>query len=135
MKQSIWMAFCLLTLFATASAQQSRLRIAVIDAHIDKAEMAALKKGAGNWKDLSFKLLAPADLLKAGVLQQFTHVWYHRTDTGAFDRTEKMIGTPIKQFVRNGGNLFLSMEAMPLLNEWGIEQAPIGLRCDTLTDE
>lgn len=129
------MAFCLWVILLPARAQQVPLRIALIDTHIDAAELSAIKNGCAHWKDAELSLVSPADMQKPNALQRFTHCWYHRTDTTAFDAAEKKMGNTIKQFVQRGGNLFLSMEAVPLLNEWRIEPAPIMLRRDTLRDE
>lgn len=129
------MACCLLGIIMQAQAQQRPLRIALVDTHIGAAEINAIKKGWVNRKDLVFSLISPANLQKPNALRGFTHLWYHRTDTGAFDASEKKMGEIIKQFVSNGGNLFLSMEAVPLLNEWGIETATIGFQQDTIKDK
>jgi len=133
MKLKIWIACCLLLISAAAGAQQRPLRVALINAHISAEEINAIKKGWGNGKDLTLELVSLPDL--AASLHGFTHVWYHRTDTTAFDAAEKKAGDAIKRFVSNGGNLFLSMEAVPLLNEWNIEPATLQLSRDTLVDE
>jgi glycogen debranching enzyme len=135
MKGKIWIACCLALVMAPAKAQHNQLRIAIIDSHTDALEMAAIKKGFENWKGAAIKLVSPAALHQPKALLDFTHIWYHRTDTAAFDAAEKTMGEAIRQFVRNGGNLFLSMEAVPLLNEWNIEPATIDFGQDTLRDE
>jgi glycogen debranching enzyme len=135
MKWKIWIAFCLLVLLLPSIAQNQQIKVAVIDEHIDPAEKDALQKGWGSLKNFNFNWLSFADLQRSNALSGFTHLWYHRTDTAAFDNTEKKSGETIRQFVQKGGNLFLSMEAVPLLNEWKIEPATIQSGQDTLKDE
>ena len=63
-----------------------------------------------------------------------THLWIHRLDTDrAPFKSQKTIDA-IKKFVKNGGNLVLSMEAVNLLNDWGIEKNLLETKVDTITD-
>ena len=133
MNSKIWMACCMILIVVTAIAQQRPIRIGLIDAHLDANEKAAIIKGWQDVKDGQLKLVSLADLPSS--INSFTHIWYHRTDTIPLDATEKKIGNTIKQFVNNGGNLFLSMESLPLLNEWNIEPEKFQLAQDTLKDE
>ncbi len=68
-------------------------------------------------------------------LERFKHLWYHRTDTVSFDNKEINMRAALVEFVKGGGNLFLSMESVPLLNRWGIESNSIQLEQDTVKDE
>ncbi len=52
-------------------------------------------------------------------------IWYHRPDTAAITATEIHAGDKIKTYVSGGGALILSMDAVKLLNTWGIEPAAI----------
>ncbi len=126
---------CLVVLIGLSTAAQRPSRIGLIDAHIDRAEMTAIREGIRNMKGASLRTLTPTMIQSSQVLRGITHLWYHRTDTAAFDKDEKMMGEAIKRYVREGGNLFLSMEAAALLNEWGIETSKFELRRDTLHDE
>ncbi|RYZ50922.1 MAG: hypothetical protein EOP49_12910, partial [Sphingobacteriales bacterium] len=112
------------------AAQQRPIKIALLNTHISAEELNAIRAG---WKQMGegeLKTVSFADL--ASSTSGFTHVWYHRTDTAAIDAEEKKAGELFRRFVNNGGNLFLSMEAMPLLNEWNIEPAKIQFAQDTL---
>ncbi len=133
MKLLIWMACYILLVNVTGISQQPPIRIALIDAHLDASEKAAIVKGWKSQKLGQLKLVSLAELTSA--INGFTHVWYHRTDTSALDAAEKKVGETIKRFVSNGGNLFLSMESVPLLNEWNIEHEKLQFAQDTLKDE
>jgi hypothetical protein len=111
------------------------IRIALVSNHIDKEELFAITKLLSAQRDWSITLVSLAKIKKENSLNGFTHLWYHRTDTTVFDGEEFAVGLPIKEFVRKGGNLFLSMESVPLLNHWGIEQNTFQFRQDTLVDE
>ncbi|MDD4655285.1 MAG: hypothetical protein PHT08_07770, partial [Bacteroidales bacterium] len=52
-------------------------------------------------------------------------VWYHRPDTADITVNEINAGEKIKKYVSEGGALILSMDAVKLLNTWGIEPAEI----------
>ena len=57
-------------------------------------------------------------------LKCYDVLWYHRDDTSAF--TEAEIKAPaIKKYVSGGGRLILSMDAVRLVNEWGVEPQKI----------
>lgn len=133
MKLKLWAIYCMLLINIAAIAQQRPLRIALINEHIGAGELSAIRKGWGTGKDEKLEVVSLAEL--ASSISKFTHVWYHRTDTIAFDTAEKKAGKTIRHFVSKGGHLFLSMEAMPLLNEWNIEPAKIQFAQDTLEDE
>ena len=108
---------CLVVLISISAEAQRPSRIGLIDAHIDRAEMTAIREGFVNLKGASLRMLTPTMMQSPPALRGITHLWYHRTDTAAFDKDEKMMGETIKRYVREGGNLFLSMEAAALLNE------------------
>ena len=86
-------------------------------------------------KLFTIKLVSLKELKKSTALDQFNQLWYHRTDTSDLTMPEKALGASIKKFVKGGGNVFLSMEAVPLLNDWGIEPNTIQLQRDTIVDE
>jgi glycogen debranching enzyme len=133
MKLRIWISWCILLINLAASGQQPSLRVALVDGHISREELSAIKSGWGKTRNEQLSVVKLSKLPAS--LHQLTHVWYHRTDTTAFDSVEKTIGESIKAFVKSGGTLFLSMESVPLLNEWGIEPVRVQLLTDTLKDE
>ena len=72
-----------------------------------------------------------ATLVK-GQLDNFnlSHIWIHQL----FDNYEiyksTSVGDKLKKFVINGGNLILSMDAVRLLNDWGIEKNPFEIKLE-----
>jgi hypothetical protein len=110
------------------------IRIALVTNHINTGELHAVKKWLDAKKDWSYQLIDLKNIAAGKSIRPFTHIWYHRTDTAAFDQYELAAGAAIKKFVSAGGNLFLSMESVPLLNSWGIEKTPFQIKTDTLAD-
>lgn len=132
--------FVSLVVSLTAAAGQmttatDKIHIAVVNSHVGGAEFSAMLKilrGNRNW---SFDIVDLDRIGLADGLKKFTHLWYHRTDTTAFEQKEINAGPAIKQFVEEGGNLFLSMESVALLNAWGIEPAKFGMKKAVLRDD
>jgi hypothetical protein len=115
----------LLTFFYISPAYcQSKIHIGVIHDHIAKAELTAIEKVLKN-KHLNYEIIVSHKQDGFENVKRFTHIWYHRTDTVDFDKKEISLGTRLIQYVKNGGNIFLSMESVPLLNKWHIESNPI----------
>ncbi len=84
-------------------------------------EYDALAALSGEVADV--RMIRPGD---AGALRGCDAVWYHRLDTSAFSRSElEAWDCAFREYVENGGRLILSMEAVRLLNEWGIEPEKI----------
>lgn len=61
-------------------------------------------------------------------------VVYHRLDSSAFSREELNLKERILEYVREGGRLYLSMDAVRLLNDWGIESAPLSVEYQEAVD-
>ncbi len=113
---------------------QSRINIGLINYHINKEELAGIEKVLKN-KHLNYEVILPGIDNSFTYLKRFTHLWYHRTDTVSFDNKEINLRAALIEFVKSGGNLFLSMESVPLLNKWGIESKTIQVEQDTVKDE
>jgi len=101
--------------------QAQPIRIAIVKDHCAPAELSAMIQMLGKNKQFSIQQVSLSDLKKRSALHHFNQVWYHRTDTADLTVFEKALGASIKAFVKSGGSVFLSMEAVPLLNDWGIE--------------
>ncbi|KIC96244.1 amylo-alpha-1,6-glucosidase [Flavihumibacter solisilvae] len=118
---------------AADSFSQLSVNIAVIKNHTDNDELSAISRLLE--KDHGFKVnLLSLEELNGRNLAAFSHIWYHRTDTTAFDATEKEAGKKLGAYAEAGGKIFLSMEAMPLLNNWGWEPGAITMQRDTVKD-
>lgn len=61
-------------------------------------------------------------------------IWWVK-DSEGITNEERMAGKELRQFVDAGGHLILSMSAVQLLNEWGIEKNKFEVREDTVRDE
>ncbi|MBS1606153.1 MAG: hypothetical protein JST42_26080 [Bacteroidetes bacterium] len=108
--------------------------IGVFGDHIATAELAAVREvlTARGWRA---EVLHWDHLPPAGELRRYTALWYHRTDTARLGEDETGRGEWIRSYVRGGGRLLVTMEAVPLLNAWGIESGVYELQKDTVRDE
>lgn len=115
-----------------AFSQQKK--VTVVAEKISAAELDGIKRTLRlqGFATEEVVLSALSSKLAAGSIQQ---LWYHRTDTMPFTSVEKALSEPVRKFVANGGKLFLSMEAFPLLHLWGFEKYAPELRVDTIKDE
>lgn len=115
--------FAVLLTALLCSCTGRRIVVGVLDCGLDGqgTEYAALKGLAGDVA--SIRYVSPED---ADMLEGCDVLWYHRLDTSAFTRQESEAwDRSIRKYVEDGGKLILSMEAVSLLNEWGIEPAEI----------
>ncbi|HJW18371.1 MAG TPA: hypothetical protein VJ499_14670, partial [Flavisolibacter sp.] len=115
--------------------QAQAIHIGIVKDHCDPAELSVMTRMLKKNKLFTIKLVSLKDLTKGAALHQFNQLWYHRTDTSDLTMPEKALSASIKKFVKAGGDVFLSMEAVPLLNGWGIEPNTIQLQRDTIVDE
>ncbi len=82
--------------------------------------------------DVTYKLTPLTHLTS---LKEFDVVWYHCSDSTAIRENEKALGKQFIDYVSNGGQLILSMDAVRLLNEWSIEPATIQIHHYAAVDE
>ena len=100
--------------------------------HADQTETDAMVELlAANGSEVS---VFPMSDLKSSDLEGFKTVIYHRPDTSAIDEQELAAKEILLPFVQEGGNLMLSMDAVRLLNEWGIEPQPIEVKYESGVD-
>lgn len=114
-------------------AQQ--IRVGIISDHLAPGELKEMKAMLSKDKSITFSETTFSELSARKKRNSFTHIWYHRTDTLPFDKAEKDAGKWVRDYVSKGGNVFLSMESVPLLNTWKIEAQPFQLGRDTIRDE
>ena len=126
---------CAILILTVSGQSGPSFHIAIIKDHISKGELSAIENLMKSEKDWAYSLIEIKKISNKKSLKNFTHIWYHRTDTTPFDKDETFAGRAIKKYVHSGGNLFLSMESVPLLNQWEIEKTPYQLRQDTLIDQ
>lgn len=65
---------------------------------------------------------------------QFDVIWYHREDSSDISSEEKGIASAIKEYVTAGGNLWLTLDGVRLLNSWEIEPQEITSANRTIED-
>ena len=118
-----------------AQSNSKAIKIAIIADHVNSNELHAMERSLDASKSLPYAVIALKDIRNEKALKGFSHLWYHRTDTTALTAEEIKAGKWIKKFVAKGGNVFLSMESVPLLNAWKIEQAKIDMQRASLVDE
>ncbi|WP_083488721.1 GH116 family glycosyl hydrolase [Pedobacter borealis] len=68
-------------------------------------------------------------------LKKYQVVWYHRPDTLEVTPSEIKLEGSIKSYLNQGGKLLLTLDAVKLLNTWGIEKSPIEIRHRSAVDE
>ena len=68
-------------------------------------------------------------------LKKFQIVWYHRTDTLDVSPSELKLAKTVKSYLNQGGKVMLTLDAVKLLNAWGIEKSPIEVKHRRAFDE
>lgn len=128
-------AFISLITFLNISAQVKIGFLNINDAIEKNAEVKAAYNFLKNQKDFSIEQINYDDVinsrprLPAGrfSIQQFSILWYHRPDSTNLLKQElnpEFIAT-LKNFISKGGKLFLTLDAVKLINELGLETQPI----------
>lgn len=62
-------------------------------------------------------------------------LWWHRTDTSAITKAEIEAGETVCRWLSKGGKAILSMEAVRLAHEWGLEPGQVDCRYEEATDD
>src|SRR5574340_30476 len=105
------------------NAQKSvPIRAGLLQEGISFQEFTAVANYLEKQKELSPIFMTPADITEDYLrLHHITHIWWLK-DSGSITAIEREPGPELQHFVKGGGHLLLSMEAVRLLNEWGIEK-------------
>ena len=111
--------------FCSCSAPNSNVLV-ISSPFTSEVEIDSLVSMAGN-SGCNVSVVALDDLT-AESLDGIRTVVYHRMDTVAIADAEKTAKEVILPFVQNGGNLLLTMDAVRLMNEWGLEPQPIEVK-------
>lgn len=127
----IFLALALASAFSSAQSNRP-ISIGLITTGTETGEAAAAHRFLQQQQDFRSRTLSYEDL-RGGT--GVTHIWIHRISEKPATRQEVAAGTALKDFVRNGGNLILSMDAVRLLNDWGIEKNRFSVRTDSVKDE
>lgn len=138
MKKNLSVYICLLFLLPYAlfaqNKKDAKIRIALVGEFMPKQELekiASLLKTFGN---TTYSIVSIKDLNKSN-LKNFTHIWFHKIAINEPTKSEINCEKAIVEFVKNGGNLFLSREAVLLLNTWKIEKQKLQVETDTVSDD
>lgn len=124
----------IIILFLCNPVDAQKISVGLVRENISQQEFAAIRKMFENSGRILLKEISLNDIANNS-FNNIKALWLHRTDTTDLTQQEIGLSKNIKNFVSNGGNLFLSMEAFPLLNVWEIESVATGLQVDTVIDE
>src|SRR3954469_2158425 len=69
-------------------AEAQPISIALVQDHCDPSEMKAMIQTLKTDPSFSYQTVTLQFLNNTSALKHFTHIWYHRTDTTAFDQNE-----------------------------------------------
>lgn len=136
----IWYVQLLLLCMVSANAQQNakakNSKIGFISAGLPAYELSAVRSFLKDQKDAEVSVLNYTELLNGKYKPlNLTHLWIHRLSASVAAKEEIAAGKELRKFVENGGHLILSMEAVRLLNNWGIEKKSFEVKTDSVIDE
>jgi glycogen debranching enzyme len=140
MKRSFFFLLLLLlssaAVFPQSTTPSGRIKIAVLSPDLPAEESRALNTFLQEQKDFKTVKLNYGQLSKESFKRLgLTHIWIHKLSPAGNSKQEIAAGNSLKEFVKNGGNLIVSMDAVLLLNHWGIEKNPFEVKTDSVKDE
>ncbi|MGI8598198.1 MAG: amylo-alpha-1,6-glucosidase [Chitinophagaceae bacterium] len=110
-------------------------KIGFISVDLPAEESSSVNAFLDDQKDFSILKLEYETLIKGSPKDLgLNHIWIHKLSPIVNSKQAIEAGSAIKTFVKNGGNLILSMEAVGLLNDWGIEKNPFEVKTDSVKD-
>ncbi|MCX6150917.1 MAG: GH116 family glycosyl hydrolase [Ignavibacteriales bacterium] len=119
--------FLLIFLVLTAAAQTKIVRTAFLSVQEEKLltpELKAAYDFLKSNKEFQTKLITFTQLKNnPSLLKNLDVVWYHKSDTLGFskDETDAKVIESLKNYITNGGNLFLTMEAFNYVVNMNLE--------------
>jgi len=121
---------------AQKKAGQINFKIGLLAEGVPADEQAAVLSFLQNQKDFD-PLQVKYEQIQNKSFQKLklTHLWIHKRSTARPTQQEIAAGKKLKSFVAQGGTLILSMEAVRLLNDWGIEKNTFEVKTDSVIDE
>ena len=124
MKQNLILCICLLCVLPLAllaqTKPQTQIKIALVGELMSTQEVGKIETLLKTFPNTTYNIISLKEINQTK-LKNFTHLWIHKTNINTPSADEINAGNSIKEFVKNGGNLFLSREAVTLLNTWQIE--------------
>jgi glycogen debranching enzyme len=138
MKKYFTISIFLLLLLPIALLAQTKLqppiKIALVGDLMPQTELGKIETLLKTFPNTTYSIVSIKDLDQVK-LKNFTHLWIHKTIVNTPSQDEINSGKTITEFVKNGGNLFLSREAVTLLNTWQIETQLLQVETDTVRDD
>src|ERR1035437_2277381 len=117
---SIFLLLLLPIALLAQTKPQTQIKIALVGDLMPQTELGKIKTLLKTFPNTTYSVVSLKDLDQAK-LKNFTHLWIHKTILNTPSQDEINSGKAITEFVKSGGNLFLSREAVTLLNTWQIE--------------
>lgn len=133
--KSVFWISCLAQLMGCGSPGTSKASIALILGGSPATEEAAWLSFADAHLAKPFDTLHWSDLAAAQTdLSGYELLWIHQT---APDLPEASAAAKqnLRSWLESGGRMLLDMEAVHLLNRWGLEPEPLQTQTDTIVDE
>src|SRR5665213_3816787 len=104
------------------------IRIGLITEGLSPREATSVEEYLQRQKALPSIFISPENITDSYLKRnQITHIWWLK-DSETIPGNEQKVGKVLKHFVEGGGHLVLSMEAVRLLNTWGIEKNTFDIR-------
>ncbi len=129
----------LLISFVSGYSQERKLpgyQLGFISVDLPVDESSSVNAFLNDQKDISVVNLNYESLIdKSFKNLRVTHIWIHNLSPITNSKQVIEAGNAIKAFVKDGGNLILSMDAVGLLNAWGIEKNILETKIDSVKDE
>lgn len=92
-------------------------------AYTDHIELDSLERILNEGGNRVFRVTL--DKLDKAILRKADAVYYHRPDSAALGSDEQQARLLLLPYVKQGGRLLLTMEAVRLLNQWSVEPTPV----------
>lgn len=135
MKYLLFIFFVIVSNVSVCSAQENNIRIGWIKEGLSAKEANAIEKFLRE-EELDYLVCSPNELTNDFLQRNhITNIWWEKNIPKKATSEEIRLGKVIKNFVSSGGHLVLSMDAVLLLNDWGIEKNKFDIRIDSVRDE
>ena len=122
-------------IFSQCSSLDSKINIGIIIINENGTERAAVQSffaDKASKYDVAYLNIETFDAVS---LNQFDLLWIHRPDSSEIQIQEKRLRDKVTKYVSDGGKLFLSLDAVRLLNTWDVEPQTIDVSYREMIDE
>ena len=122
-------------IFSQCSSLDSKINIGIIIIDENGTERDAVQSFFADKSSKYDVAYLNIETFDAVSLNQFDLLWIHRPDSSEIQNQEKRLRDKVTQYVSDGGKLFLSLDAVRLLNTWDIEPQTIDVSYREMIDE